>query len=450
FKWHIRPTASEIKEVWKNGNLSVDANVLLDLYRYNKRTRDKILESLQQFKGRIWLSDQAATEFFRNRTAAITSVEKQFTEVIEKLQSSLPTINETSNCLRKNSAIPKELTSRFSNTIDDLIAKTIDDIQKERSNHPNFLEDDQILTQLLELFDGAVGSPFDTEALKQIRLEGERRIEQQVPPGYKDAGNKTGDKRLGDFFIWKQVLDFTKRRNAPLIFVTSETKEDWWERPSGRTIGPRLELLVEAGKETNQRILIYKTEQFIKFAATESGADVETDVIDQIISLTTQRDEKKSSFKRTKQSQAVTLDRIAFAAGDSLYQSGTASMLIHRDVKVATCELKLPLQMAGHPKVFVKLLPQNLPEGCPSASASGGARNNQTINLHLRSNESGRTLPKGIYAIEFRIDITSEHNDSLDENPSDYDSSDYDSSDYDSSDYDSSDYDSSDYDSSED
>ena len=71
FKWAIPLTSQEIDDIWKKPILTVYTNVLLDLYRYHPKTRDSILQSIEIFKERLWLSHQAAIEFFRNRTAVI-------------------------------------------------------------------------------------------------------------------------------------------------------------------------------------------------------------------------------------------------------------------------------------------------------------------------------------------------------------------------------------------
>ena len=66
FSWYFPISEDEIDSIWKSGLLTVDANVLLDLYRYHESTRNSLINSLKEFKGRLWLSNQAAEEFIRN------------------------------------------------------------------------------------------------------------------------------------------------------------------------------------------------------------------------------------------------------------------------------------------------------------------------------------------------------------------------------------------------
>jgi tetratricopeptide (TPR) repeat protein len=97
-----------------------------------------------------------------------------------------------------------------------------------------------------------------------------------------DESGKDGDRRYSDFLIWAELLDLAAAKKCPVIFVTSEDKEDWWEKYSGRRVGPRPELLKEAFEKSGQRILIYRTDQFIEIAATHTGTAVEPNVLEEI------------------------------------------------------------------------------------------------------------------------------------------------------------------------
>lgn len=78
YEWYFDPSLAEIKQIWREGTLTVDANVLLDLYRYHAQTQENLLAAIEAFQQRVWISDQAAREFFRNRKAVIASAEKPF------------------------------------------------------------------------------------------------------------------------------------------------------------------------------------------------------------------------------------------------------------------------------------------------------------------------------------------------------------------------------------
>lgn len=66
--------------------------------------------------------------------------------------------------------------------------------------------------------------------------------------------------------IWKELIEYSKKNKKPLIFVTDDGKEDWWKKENGITIRPREELIKEFYDLTGIRILIYNSDQFLKFA----------------------------------------------------------------------------------------------------------------------------------------------------------------------------------------
>ena len=63
FKWYFPPSKEQIKKIWKDGILTVDTNVLLDLYRYHQDTRQALLDSLNGFKGRAWILIKSQMNF---------------------------------------------------------------------------------------------------------------------------------------------------------------------------------------------------------------------------------------------------------------------------------------------------------------------------------------------------------------------------------------------------
>jgi hypothetical protein len=69
------------------------------------------------------------------------------------------------------------------------------------------------------------------------------RLVNKIPPGYKDSSKD--DTGIGDFIIWSTILKLGKEKNMDLIFVTDETKADWFVRASAEAIYPRPELVYE-------------------------------------------------------------------------------------------------------------------------------------------------------------------------------------------------------------
>src|SRR5690606_22009844 len=93
--------------------------------------------------------------------------------------------------------------------------------------------DDPLLGRLEELLEGRV-SPRPTEADWQAAVvEGERRVEGQIPPGYMDVQKLDSDlpeRASGDYLVWSQLVQLGRERGRDLVLITSDMKEDWWNR----------------------------------------------------------------------------------------------------------------------------------------------------------------------------------------------------------------------------
>ncbi|MEQ5033453.1 PIN domain-containing protein [Morganella morganii] len=286
FSYCFEPRDSDLNSIWKDGILTTDTNVLLDLYRYHKDTRDNIISNLKKFEGELWLSHQAASEFFKNRKNVIISSEKTFQDAINLTDQVSLKLGEITNTLKGNRIIPKEIAEKLKSSIEKAAEESKEEILKIKSAYPKYLDNDDILETIANLFDGKTGD--EPSNLKEIIEIAKERIKNSVPPGYKDAG-KENENPCGDYILWSQLLEHSKKTNKPLILITSERKEDWWEIIKGKTVGPRPELLKEAIKETGNHILIYQTETFIKIASEKYGKPADKSIINDIIEVSKQR-----------------------------------------------------------------------------------------------------------------------------------------------------------------
>lgn len=64
---HYSLSNEKIKDIWQNGLVVFDTNVLLNLYRYNKETCDDILNYMKTFGDRLWMPYQVGWEYNNNR-----------------------------------------------------------------------------------------------------------------------------------------------------------------------------------------------------------------------------------------------------------------------------------------------------------------------------------------------------------------------------------------------
>lgn len=386
YKWYVPPSEAEIERVWTSGILTVDANVLLDLYRYHEQTRAALLAGLSQFRGRAWLSNQACREFVRNRTTVIAGAAKTFKDAAKSLDVLNANVTQTRDTLRGYRLVPQSLAEDLFVGIQEILDTARKRLSEADDAYPNYFHMDPVLDKVLSLFEGAVGSDPSAEELARLNEEGAKRRAAHIPPGFKDE-DKEDDAPNGDFILWSQVLGHAKERKLPVILVTSERKEDWWEKHSGRRVGPRPELLREAEETAGQRILLYETEYFVELVAKRRGLDVANEVVEEIRDIGRKRDlPAVSATQRPDQASASR-------------QKGQLVVHLHRSVANATGSGRLVPRMNETPQVWASL--RASPEGAPRLQVSGGSGTNFDFNVHFRPIPYGERLPLGDYVFDY-------------------------------------------------
>lgn len=396
FGWYFKPDAAEVDQIWKDGILTVDANVLLDLYRYHESTRNSLLESMQNFEGELWLSRQAAEEFFRNRNKVIVSSHKTFKDAKDEIEKLRTSIEATVSQLKGNRIIPANVADQMLEEISPSIDIAQQKVDEAKRNHPNFLSDDSVLEKVASLFEGAIGSPFPCDQLPVVTAEAEERKNKKIPPGYLDD-DKDGDRPYGDYFLWRQILDYSKEKLKPILFVTSERKEDWWEKLSGKTTGPRIELLREAAEYTGQRILIYQTDRFLEFSSQRKGQDVDTDAVEEIRAIDNLRTEREHAVEVISQDIKLCSDE---------HNTGELIVRLRRPVRNFTGSGHFTPVMDGSPEVSVELV--SAPSELPSCSIGAGTGTNYDFNIHIKSDNRNELLPIGEYVFEYTAQLVRE------------------------------------------
>ncbi|EPY5145881.1 DUF4935 domain-containing protein [Klebsiella pneumoniae] len=387
FAYCFEPRGDDLESIWKKGILTVDTNVLLDLYRYHENTRDSIVSNLEKFEGELWLSNQAASEFFRNRKKVITSSEKTFKDALTEADNLSKNLDSIVNKLKGNRIIPNTIADELKTSVESIIENTKEKIKNSKDAYPKYLENDPILEKISNLFNGKIGKePLDIEGdIKQA----EKRIEDKTPPGYKDS-EKDDDRPYGDYLLWKQSLDHSKETGKPLILVTSERKEDWWEIIQGKTVGPRPELLKEAKESTGNHVLIYQTESFIKIASKRYGEPANISVIDEIIAVGKQRTKDNES--------AIVLINHTLQENTSHSNQGIITVELKREVKNFTVSRGLVPNLESAPTITASLLASPNDDLEYKVSGSTGTVYDFNIHIYLKNQD---TLPIGVYEFKY-------------------------------------------------
>lgn len=277
----------ELSELWREALIVFDTNVYLDLYRLDGQSRDTVLSVLRNIdSGRLWLPYTVAVEFHNRREQVLRAeldVYKQFKSGlegdVENLRSKLATRFEK---FRKN---PKTVrrhpfvseTRSIKNSIDtfcDRVLNPLEELlsgqQAEQINryidlYEKLLKKDNIWDELFNILDNRLGEPLDQIDPIAWERTCRYRIRNRLPPGFEDK-TKELPNRFSDISIWFEMMRQAKESKRSMIFVTNDSKADWWVLRDRKPVRPRPELLNEFTKETGQYLAMYTLDRFIELS----------------------------------------------------------------------------------------------------------------------------------------------------------------------------------------
>ena len=255
-----------IKEIWENALIVFDTNVLLNLYRYNEDARTEFINVIKYYKERLWIPYQVGLEFHRRREDILRKNAAAYTTLGDKLTEQL--VKAVSTLEGEYSRHPYINMKDIRSKVERCAASIKKSLDKQKENHPDYVNEDKILNAITDLFDGRVGEDFAEKELEALYKEGEKRYANDVPPGYCDEKTKKDKPKrhlYGDFIVWKQTINHCKELSKSVIFITDDHKPDWWDKVDGKHT-PRKELIKEFADSTGQSIIIYDSRKFLEYA----------------------------------------------------------------------------------------------------------------------------------------------------------------------------------------
>lgn len=246
----------EIDKVWDSGIISFDTNVFNNLYRGELDIFHKFEQLVSKIEARVWVPYQVGVEV----AGSIAREHKALKDYGDKLQQSISTVKN-----QLIAEIQKERPSLFRDkSIPEVVEKSFAEILtsakralKDVDLDTHLKTVDKFLTQFL---DGRISSPPSSAELEALFQRGRQRYELRIPPGYEDMDKSTGN-MYGDYLIWQSLLNQCRDRQSHCIFVTDDTKKDWWKNYSTGTPHPRL--VQEFYEYTGHHYLQYPTTQFL-------------------------------------------------------------------------------------------------------------------------------------------------------------------------------------------
>ena len=322
FSGYYRPTESEFAELWKDCLFILDANVLLNLYRYPKEGKNDLVKTLKFIANanRLWIPHQAALEYQENRLRVTAEQVKRFGDVrklLRKFGEARGTLKGELEKLQLKKRHPLIDPDNFLRNIQREFVEfeaTLDQLEEEQ---PNVSDEDTVRNELDRLLDGKIGAPFSSSELDKIYEEGKTRYEHKCPPGCEDAEKdkdnvrpcyfykgSTIKRKFGDLILWYQIIDEVKAKEiGHVVFVTDDEKEDWWwivDSKGKKTIGPRPELVEEIAHKAGVSLFwMYKCDEFLEYAQKYLGVEIAPESIKQARQI--------AELRRTELEGAVTV-----------------------------------------------------------------------------------------------------------------------------------------------
>lgn len=259
-------------KLWTDAIFVWDTSAICALYSLTPEARDTLLEILSALQERIWIPGRVMHEYNRHRASLLYQPINEFYQkpdflsahyisklnnFIDKIKSNElyhPYFNqkfvEELSTLRDNA---KDILDKIRILTEEALKKRTDRIRKDAKTDPIY--------HVLSTFE--IGAPLSYQVQLDTVKEGHIRYEYCIPPGYMDR-DKTSIDKFGDLIIWKELCEYAKSGNTPVIFICNDTKEDWNAgNPDQGEMIPREELLAEFRSYTSNDIWFYTLNGFI-------------------------------------------------------------------------------------------------------------------------------------------------------------------------------------------
>lgn len=250
----------DVDKLWADAVFVFDANVILDIVRMPKDEREDFLKVLKALKtkNKIWIPYQAAWEYHKHRDKELLGSKFQLQEVEAIVVANIDEIFSDIQKKYIHGLVDINL-ERIKTELDKSKESVKEIIDKAENSKTDY---DALKNEIDSVFSNVGDDYSDDEKLKK-NAEAKKRIENQIPPGYKDCGKNNGNE-TGDIILWFEIMDYAKENECDVIFVTNDTKEDWFLKKGKQVISPRPELLKEFHDKTKKLVYIYSESNFIE------------------------------------------------------------------------------------------------------------------------------------------------------------------------------------------
>ena len=164
---------------------------------------------------------------------------------------------------------PSDQLEKYLSYFKESFDRTAKEINELVGYYKDNFESHDMQTRISNLLGGLILPDFTADEIADIKKEGKTRYERKIPPGYMDSpkASETDDNnQYGDLIVWKEILRLAEREKKHIFFICRDVKEDWIAKTAGKTLGPRIELIVEFKQKAPDCIFhIYTLTQFLEY-----------------------------------------------------------------------------------------------------------------------------------------------------------------------------------------
>ncbi|PDS97485.1 hypothetical protein CO659_12505 [Rhizobium sp. S9] len=315
--------------------IAVDTNVLLLPLTIGSDALSKLQAFYERLRaeGRLFLPARAAREYISNRDRKFADLLKTLNDMKSRVNydTKLPPILDTEDYAAAENALA--------------IAKKdyVKALTKLSESVRSWNGDDPVTKVYAAAFDqNNIISP--KEEPSQLLLQWKTRRADQRPPGYKDASKP--DTGVGDFLIWKSLLDLAETKKKDMIFITGDEKADWSVRVDLKGVFPRPELVAEYRKASGgKNIRFANLHDVLREMDVAEEVVFEVEAAEQIANISSQKEMGRdvgdiAFFRVSSGGGSIAFNRKEIFFNIQISRAGPQSVWIYPNGSVALAAFK--------------------------------------------------------------------------------------------------------------
>lgn len=287
----LRREEKSVEDIFKTSIFVLDTNSLLAPFQTGKDDIEKIRKIYEKLisENRLYIPEHVIKEFAENRSSKISDL---YTNIDNSI-SSLPSLKAFEYPILGELESYKAL-KETRESILELVRKYKEHLVDLKVGVTNWNWSDPVTLMYSKTFP-------ENSILKitvgddELISEYNDRIKFNMPPGNKDKSKPTN--AIGDFVIWKTILELGKKEKKDIVFISNDEKNDWVLKGNQKTISTKYELVHEFYEETNGNNFLCMT-----FASFMEAQGVEINFVEnfnyeEIIGMPIPEEEKTGTFE---------------------------------------------------------------------------------------------------------------------------------------------------------